>query len=368
MKVLFDHQIFSSQKYGGISRYFYNLNRELEKTRDISTSSVLTFSNNQYISHSEIFKHTKFFPSIDFKGKGKLMSSMNKILSKRRLTKKQFDVFHPTYYDPYFLKHIGSRPFVLTVHDMIHEKFGNMFSRFDNTSKYKKLLVEKASKIIAVSENTKKDLVEMFGTDESKVEVIYHAYNASVSIYDGYEFRMVLPEEYILFVGNRGGYKNFVRFIKGVSRLLLKNRHLCVVCVGGGGFTFQELKLFKILKVKYQVLQLNLNDSQLCEVYKKACLFCFPSIYEGFGIPILESFYNECPVICSNTSSLPEVAKNGAIYFDPYSESSIFMAANKVLESEFVRTKLVESGLSRLKNFSWEISAVKTKTIYEDVI
>ncbi len=159
LRVLFDHQMFSLQQYGGISRYFYNLSKELEKTGDVSISSMLTFSNNRYIEYSENFKHTKFVPGLDFRGKEKLISFLNKRLSNRRFVRKQFEVFHPTYYDPYFLKNIGNKPFVLTVHDMIHEKFGNLISRFDKTSKYKKLLAEKASKIIAVSENTKKDWV-----------------------------------------------------------------------------------------------------------------------------------------------------------------------------------------------------------------
>lgn len=366
MKVLYDHQIFTSQQYGGISRYFYELIKELDLINEMDIKTSLLFSNNHYIADAKIIKNIKFLPNKEFRGKQKLLSQFNKILSIYQLKKQKFDIFHPTYYNPYFLKNIGNRPFVITVHDMIHEKFPNEFSKRDKTSEQKSLLVNKASKIIAVSENTKRDLVEIFGTPESKIEIVYHG--GSMVDNNNVILDFDLPPKYILFVGGRAIYKNFNRFINSISNLLNEDKELSVVCVGGGKFKAEELKLFDLINIKNQLLQYNLDDEKLSLFYKKALLFVFPSLYEGFGIPILEAFSCKCPLVCSNTSSLPEVAENGAVYFNPYDRDSIYEAVKQVLENTEIRKLIVENGTKRIKQFSWKKTAVETKRIYQGLI
>ncbi len=189
MKILYDHQIFTSQKYGGISRYFYELVRELTDTQKVECEIPLLVSNNHYISDNKYVKYVDLLPNKQFRGKGRIFNYLNKPNTILKLKQQKFDVFHPTYYDPYFLTYLGKKPFVLTVHDMIHEKFSDMFLSTDKTTEQKRLLVEKATKIIAISQTTKKDLIELFGTDESKIEVVYHGNSmfpkANISI--GYE-------------------------------------------------------------------------------------------------------------------------------------------------------------------------------------
>ena len=366
MKILYDHQIFASQKYGGISRYFYELIREFDTMQDIETNIPLVVSNNHYISDQKYVQYVDFLPNKHFRGKQKLFDLLNKPNSILKLKQQTFDVFHPTYYDPYFLNYIGSKPFVLTVYDMIHEKFSEMFLPTDITSQNKRLLVEKASKIIAISESTKKDLMELFGTDESKIEVVYLGNSMFPKLDTNLSFE--IPKKYMLFVGSRGGYKNFERFIKSVSGILDHDKKLSVVCAGGGKFTKSEMQLFSDLEIGEQVLQYNLDDDSLAYFYKNTLAFIFPSLYEGFGIPVLESFACGCPLLCSNVSSLPEIAGDGACYFDPYSEESIKNAVLKVLEDNSLRDDLILKGTQRLKKFSWAQTAEQTKNIYEEVL
>lgn len=366
MKVFYDHQIFTFQKYGGISRYFFELMKFFKGTKSITIATPFIFSYNYYITDNKIIRHMKFLPRTEFRGKHRLISLFNKMSSMSKLKKQDCDIFHPTYYDPYFLKYIGNKPFVLTVHDMIHEKFREMFKRQDKTSEYKRLLVKKATMIIAVSENTKKDLIDLFGIDESKIEVVYHG-NSMLPKSD-LKINIDIPKNYILFVGLRDGYKNFNRFIRAVSSLLIKNKELFVVCAGGGKFRIDERALLEQLDISKQVVQYDVNDNILAYLYKNASVFVFPSLYEGFGIPVLEAFASNCPLVCSNTSSLPEIAGEGAIYFDPYSEDSIKNAIIKVLEDTNLRNNIVKAGGERLKNFSWEKTAIKTKRIYEKIM
>jgi glycosyltransferase involved in cell wall biosynthesis len=366
MRILYDHQIFTSQKYGGISRYFYELINKFSRTDGMDIKTPLIFSNNHYISDSEIVRHWQFFPNYEFKGKQRLMMPFNKMASIQQLKKQNFDLFHPTYYDPYFLNYIGNKPFVLTVYDMIHEKFSDLFSPNDPTTQNKRLLVEKASKIIAISESTKKDLMELFGTEESKIKVVY--LGNSMLLEHTATLTINIPDKYILFVGSRFGYKNFDRFFEAISHLLQKNKNLSLVCAGGGAFKSTDLIRFESLGILDQIHQYDLDDSTLSLLYKHAEVFVFPSLYEGFGIPILESFACNCPLACSNTSSLPEIAGNGAEYFDPYNAESIRKAVQNILENNNLRAQLIQNGTERLKEFSWEKTAIETKKVYEEVL
>jgi len=366
MKILYDHQIFSSQKYGGVSRYFYELIKKINIKNNVSILSPIIFSNNYYISDKKDVEHIRFLPNNNFKGKQKIILMVNKINMIINLMRQKYDIFHPTNYDSYFLSYISTKPFVITIHDMIHEKFADMYSIDNKTTKHKRILCEKASKIIAISNNTKKDLIELFSIEESKIEVIYHGNSLVLS--NDHEFKIKLPEKYILFVGSRNKYKNFTLFIKSVSLLLNEDLNLYVVCVGGGSFNNEELILFEELKIKNRIIQFDLEDNLLSQFYFRALMFIFPSLYEGFGMPILEAFSCECPLVCSNISSFPEIAVDGAIYFDPYDKESMYKAMKKVYNSENDRHRIIRNGKERLKYFSWEKTAEKTKKIYESII
>jgi glycosyltransferase involved in cell wall biosynthesis len=366
MKILNDHQIFISQKFGGISRYFYELAREFNDIQDIQSEIPLLVSNNYYISDKKLAKYFDFLSNKHFRGKNRIFNLLNKPNSILKLKKQNFDIFHPTYYDPYFLKSLGNKPFVLTVYDMIHEKFSEMFPSTDKTSEQKRLLVEKATKIIAISESTKKDLIELFGTDKSKIEVVY--LGNSLFSKSNNKIGFEIPKKYLLFVGSRGGYKNFTKFINSVSGILKQDKDLFIVCAGGGKFNTKENHFLLELGIIDQVVQYNFDDSSLAKFYKNALAFIFPSLYEGFGIPVLEAFACDCPLICSNTSSLPEIAGEGAYYFDPNKEVSIKNAVLQVLEDLDLRKSLVVKGQERLKDFSWKKTAEQTKKIYESVL
>jgi len=366
MKILYDHQIFTAQKYGGISRYFYELVHEFDTAHEVQCEIPLLVSNNHYLAEKKFANYIDLFPNKEFRGKQRIFNLLNKPYSILKLKQQNFDVFHPTYYDPYFLKYLGDKPFVLTVYDMIHEKFSEMFSSADKTSEHKRLLVEKASKIIVISQSTKKDLIELFGTDESKIEVVYLGNSMFPNSNTNLSFE--IPKKYLLFVGSRGGYKNFEKCIKSVARNLKQERELFVVCAGGGKFISAEMQLFSDLGIAKQVVQHSLDDENLAYFYKNALAFIFPSLYEGFGIPVLESFACGCPLLCSNVSSLPEIAQDGACYFDPYSKESIKNAVLKVLEDTELRKDLTNKGYQQLKKFSWAQTAEETKKIYQSVL
>lgn len=364
MKILFDHQIFSWQRYGGISRYFYEIMRNL--STQITIKNTTFFSDNHYIKNNSIIKHHSIIPQSDFEWKKQIYSKVNKLNSILSLKTLKYDILHPTYYDPYFLKFIDDKPYVLTVHDLIHEKYPILFSRDDITIKQKREVIFNATKIIAVSENTKKDIIDFYNLPSNKIEVIYHGFELKVNDKPNL-LNLKLPGRYVLFVGERTRYKNFDNFATALSIIMRKDKFLYIVCAGIP-FTIDEKNLLKNLKIIDRTLQYLVNDSELVFLYKNALAFIYPSLYEGFGIPILESFSNDCPVILSNASAFPEVADDSGVYFNPLDNDSIYEAISSVIYNEEVRKKLMEKGRKRLQQFSWELAAKKTEEVYKSIL
>lgn len=354
MKILYDHQMFSLQKYGGITRYFRDLIFGLPS--EYEGELPILFSENHYLSEIENFEIKKLSDVLPFRLKRLYYYHANTSLSNRVIKKNEFDLFHPTYYDPYFLKELN-RPFVLTVHDMTHEKYPDLFLAYDRASKNKRLLSKQASHIIAVSQNTKNDLIDLFDIDPNKITVVYH----------GYEQRFkptgALFENYLLFVGERKGYKNFWNFVEAVIPLLNKYSELKIICTGNS-FSKEESERLRRTKLTGRVIQKSVSDRELASLYKYASAFVYPSIYEGFGIPILEAFQNDCPVCLSMTSCFPEIAKEAAAYFDPTNKESILEAVGNVLENRSFADHLKLAGKVRLKDFSINRMVKKTCEVY----
>lgn len=368
LKILFDHQCFSNQEYGGVSRYFVELIKHLNLSKLAYTDLSLKYSNNQYLKEIINSETKKFFPGFKFKGRTYLLNTFNKFSSNKKLAQQNFDLFHPTYYDPYFLNKLLRKPFVLTVHDMIHELFPETINKWDYTAKHKKTLVKEAKKIICVSNNTKNDLIKIYNIDEKKIIVIYHANSLNYKRTENFEKSLNLPKKYLLFVGSRKYYKNFIFTINSIADLLLREKEMYFICAGGGNFTRKEHKVFKELKIESKIKQIPVDDNILGALYSNALAFIFPSLYEGFGIPILESFSCGCPVICSNISSLPEVAQDAAEYFDPYNKSSIKSAVEKIISDDLRREELKTLGFERLKFFNWERTALHTYKVYKQAL
>jgi len=385
MKILYDYQIFQFQRFGGISKYFIEIINELPAKAKYKISIQL-FENVHLKektllspSKTNLITRERYFSKYNFRGKWRLYDflhekfpqkfneyhSLNKDCSVFELKKQRFDIFHPTYYDPYFLEYIGNKPFVLTVHDMIHEKFAHLFTN-DLTAKptieNKKKTILAAAHIIAVSENTKKDIIEYYGIEASKISIVYH----SSSLIKNTKTTLQLPSQYILYIGTRYLYKNFTTFIRAIKNILIE-KSIKLLCVGAT-FNDEENALLEELGIIEYCVQLFVDDNELYQVYANALFFVFPSLYEGFGIPILEAFDAGCPALISNTSCFPEIAGDAAVYFNPYDAADIESAVRRLIENGEERKGLITNGKERIKAFSWKNSAKQTVEVYKKVL
>ena len=372
MKVLYDHQAFRLGRFSGIPRYFTELVLQYRKSDSVTPILPKFWTINQDYRNLNLLS-----PNITWNVRDTITSLSQKYFhqnpsrlmdfAERRtiglLKKGDFDVFHPTRFEPYFLKYIGKKPYVLTIHDLTYEIYPEYFPLNTKIRKDTKTIVENASRFIAITECTKHDFVNYYDVDPKLVDVVYHG-----SLFEKYQIPKLeigvasTKYPYLLFVGERGMHKNFYHFIEAVAPLLLENLH--VVCAGGGVFRRDEMDFLQSLGVSKYVHQETISDSKLIKLYQNAIAFVYPSLNEGFGLPILEAFSCGCPVLCSNTSCFPEVAGDVAIYFNPKSIGSIRDAVYRILDDGILRQSMREIGYKQLSRFSWDKCARETKNVY----
>ncbi len=292
----------------------------------------------------------------------------------RDLRKKKPDLFWaPT---SYIIPALAPRSLnvMITVHDIVaflfpegHNKKAVWLERLTL-----RRAVAKARHIFTVSRNTKTDLMKMFDVPEAKMSItpcaassIFKPLTTSSSDLETrnkVRAKYNLPPRFILAVGTLSPRKNFARLIRAYAHLLTKHRETHLVIVGPKGWNFDELERFeesdKVHFLGY------VDGEDMAALYSLAALFVFPSLYEGFGMPPLEAMACGCPVVTSNTSSLPEVAGNAAMLVDPYNVEEMAGAMDLVLTNRYVAHDLKEKGLERAGKFSWKESA---RNVLEEV-
>lgn len=355
MKICYDYQTFSDQKVGGISRYFKYLLDGLKAQGHQSELATL-FSDNIYLDEKD-------FPSTLSKLNFLIRTNKKKVKYNQRyanhaIKKGNYDIFHPTYFNPYYLKNCKS-PVVLTVHDMTYEALPQLFPLTDYTPLHKRLTMTKADKIIAISEQTKSDILTYTNIKEDVIEVIYHGIDQNASKYEPVRG---LPENYILFVGGRWCYKNFFLTVDAFQQINKIYPEIKLVLAGGGNLSYGDSEYIIRKGLQEQIVHFKPTDAQLNTMYKNALCFIYPSSYEGFGFPILEAFKNNCPTLLSNIKCFKEVAADAAYYFQNGNLEDLVCQLKKVITHRNPQLALQKD---RLALFSIEKCVNKTIKLYK---
>jgi glycosyltransferase involved in cell wall biosynthesis len=281
----------------------------------------------------------------------------------------------------YVLPPLISCKTVVTIHDILFESHPEYFPEV-----HRKLLkffipfsAKRANRIISVSEFTKKQIIKYYGIPEKKISVIHEgASNKFAPVSDKDLIASVLSKygvkkKYILFVGRIEPRKNIIGLLKAFEYIKKRgNKDLCLVIVGNQDRIFQENALFdKIKEMQIEsdiVFTGGVSENELPVLYNSAEVLVYPAFAEGFGLPVLEAMACGTPVITSNTTSLPEVVGEAAILVNPYSTEEIGQAIGKILDNDNLRQELIDRGLQRAENFSWEEAAKKTIEVYKEVL
>lgn len=354
MKVLFDHQLFY-QSHGGASKYFVMLINSMPRD---SWRTTALFSCNEYVKAKKLFKTYNYH----FKGQYRFFDAINRPYTNFCLRRGNFDVFHQTNFGTYCLKSLGRKPMVTTYHD---SNFSTDIDPHPDLVEQQRISLERADAIICVSNNTKQDMLKYFDVDENKAHVIYHG--IEIPELDSMDRERIFDFKYILYVGRRNVFKNFVRFITAFSLLSRKHPDVKVVCTSDS-FSKEEYLLFKELGIENKVVHKYADEETMCRLYRDAELFVFPSLYEGFGMPILEAWSCRCPIVVSHASCFPEIAADCALYFDPFDVDNIYEKMLTCLEDSEIRKQLVMKGCIRVKQFSWDKCASEHLKVYSSLL
>lgn len=354
MRILYDYPGFI-QHHGGVSRYHVELIRHLSKM-GVDCYLPLILSENVYLDEVNL-KHINPLPSWQSSFKQNVMKWIDQKLCLNSLLKGNYDIFHTTGLNPYFIGHTKGKVVIPTMYDLINEKFPEFADSAIIKVKRKKIL-DISTHVLAISQQTKNDLMYFYGLDDKQVSVVYLGGEQDVYITSA---KRLFEKPYVLFIGNRRRYKNFENFVRAFSQL---KHDVDLVCTGVS-FNQDEMNLFSELKLTNRVHQMFATTDQMNQLLAQAELFIYPSKAEGFGLPILEAYRCGCPCLISDILCFHEVAGDAAVYFDPLSPDAITEAMDLVLTDSVLSKKLRTDGFERLKKFSWENTAKNTLEIYK---
>lgn len=355
LNVFFGPEIWPLQSQGGISRY----NGELIK-------GVATINQNTFaFLPDNVNQFTDLIPD-----RCRILTNQTKTseLIKTALEKSGKEscnlIYHATYFGDAELKLWQRAGFktVITVHDLISEKFSEKKISIRPRINVKQKAIRLADHIICISQTTKIDLMEYYNVSENRISVVYHGSNLreleSEIKYQSEEGK------FLLYVGKRGSYKNFNFFLKAFAKSTLLKKGFKIIAFGGGNFSQSELELIRELGIQNNVLQLSGNDGELVQLYSTAFAFVYPSLYEGFGLPPIEAMKYGCPVLASNRGSIPEICNDAAIYFDPTSIDSMLSVMDKSLNELELLDQKRSLGYINAKKYTWQKTTQETADVY----
>lgn len=362
MRVLIDPQAFLVQRVGGVSRLFAELAKGLDHSDDVDLVLPFRYTRTEYLAR-------------DFPDRMRLIESDRRLLRARalgavnavtRLPTRPVDVVHSTYYWPEYLNRYRTKKRVATVLDMIPELMPELHEPGPNPHRRKRDFLEAADAIVCISETTRTDLLRCWGDFGKPVHVAYLGVDAR--FFAPTQPTVVLPKQYVLFVGMRSTYKNFSLLADAFAETAGANPDLHLVAVGGGPFDAEETEFFERHGLADRVHQMGVSDTDLPGVYAGAMCMVFASRYEGFGLPVLEAFAARCPVVIADTPCLVEVAGGLATVVSPDDPAELVSALKTLIEAGRPDTAGLDSARARAAEFTWERMAAETLGIYRQTL
>jgi glycosyltransferase involved in cell wall biosynthesis len=361
IRVLFDEQIFLLQEHGGISRYFTELIKAFVSNPNLGIDPIIS---SMSVRNEYLLNEIAFLPLKPVKSKLGAIFHIGKQVLLKRKTKDSPDLVHLTFYLPGFFNRFGQIPKAVTIHDMIPE-ITKSSSAFWNPHYAKKRNSKKADLLFSVSDSTTMDLMEVYGST-------FGAVTTYLGVSKDYQPDLPRlawqPRRYILFVGNRNGYKDFAVALNAFAKVSSKHTDLFLLLVGGGDTNRSEERQIKNLGLSSRVIQKTVAAKELPNVYSNALALVYTSRYEGFGLPLVEAMASGIPILASNTKINKEIARESATYFPVGNSTALSeLIENLYSESPSFQDK-IKSGLVLSKNFSWELCAERTAFHYRGLI
>lgn len=361
MRVAMDEQIFAIQRYGGISRLFFELAKQFTTSpgHGVDLQPVNAPIVNRYV-----LENPELASALQATEAQSSMRALATYFS-HRTNARGADIVHNTFYLPHGLAGASGAKRIVTVHDMIPELLPKTRRRLDLLT-MKRRYVHQADHIICVSAATRGDLVRLYPEISAPISIVHHGvdpvFTANVPKWPD------LPNEYVLFVGNRGQYKDADILMKAFAQFTVTIPGITLFFVGGGEFTAKEMKLASTLGIQKQISQRSLPDAEMSSAYGNALFSVFPSRFEGFGLPALESMACGTATILADATSLPEVGGDAALYFDSGDVADLAKKMITLTNDPQLRKSLEVAGINQAGKFSWANCAHHTAAVYKETL
>ena len=357
MKVLLNNSLFFYQKYGGVSRYSACIIEELFKKK-INIDVIAPIYKNNYLKNIKNLKlkgiYLPRYPNLQF------LRNINLKLINKYKKKFMGNIIHDLYY-PEKLNNNNKKK-ILTVHDTIHEKFSNLYS--DDHMKFRNEIIKNIDIFICVSNNTKENLKEYYKVSDDKIFVVSHGYNHLNNIdTNNLLIQNISNKPFILYVGGRFKYKNFKLLIEAYSKNKKIQDEFNIICYGGEKISEDEIDNFRKFGIEKNIIKIYGNDNILKQLYLYAKLLVSTSMYEGFGMTILEALSLKCPVLANNIKVFEEIYKDSINYYEFNTLDSLIYQLEEILINQkyTINKKTLNNVL--LEN-NWKNSVNKTIEIY----
>lgn len=335
--IAFDGIVFTLQRLGGVSVMFHELLARLPTNSYVLIGFQESFPPMVAVAHYRLQRP--------------------RLLERYRpaVIGQDVEIFHSTYYR---VPVANQCRVVTTVYDYIYERFASGMRRAVHSFQ-KNMAIARADRIICISESTRRDLIECSGSRYAdRIVVIYNGVSNEYSPILGVQ---VQPQ--VIVVGARAGYKNFISVVYALAGM----RDIKLVCVGGGAFTKDEIHLMeRHIKGRYRYAGY-VTNGELNREYNQSLCLVYPSLYEGFGIPIVEAMRAGCPVVAVNRSSIPEVAGDAAVLMEAGQPDEVREAIETVMVTQ-AREALVKRGRLQSLRFSWDETFKQTRGVYEGLL
>lgn len=360
MDICYTGDAFRNQSRGGVSRYFCEIATRIDDYDGANTFINAPIHFNLHLKDANFRRNNHYFPySTQRFGFNRRVTQISKRIEKARFHRQSFDLVHFTSLKNYEWGFKEEK--VVTIFDLIREKEDRTGEKFRLLAS----ILKEQKKVITISQSVKREILENFKILEDSVHVTYLGVSNNFS--EHYKSLTLLEGiPYILFVGQRRGYKNFNRLLEAFAMGNELRNNFMIIAAGGGSFSTQEKLLIEKLGLTRNVVQVTATESKLGELYRGASAFIFPSLAEGFGLPLIEAIYAGTRIACSDIPVFREIGLEVPNYFDPLSVHSIYLSLLKTLKSQQIEVAQFHE-MAQLSRFSWDKCALDTYCIYRKI-
>ncbi|MFL6088983.1 MAG: glycosyltransferase family 4 protein [Aeromicrobium sp.] len=358
--VMYDGESFFRHARSGIGRYFAELIAEFSADPELGVRPITPY---KWIASRHLAEHDSRFVEVPLPRN--IRYPVLRRLNARRLRRAEpADIVHHTFYQPEAFDLWPGRRHVTTVYDFIIERFPELLAPGDDHIARHTEVIHRADALICISDTTRADL-HRFHPDYDK-PVFTVPLGVGPSFFDPAPTKLpALPERYVLYVGNRTAHKNIDLLLEGYAEVAVRHPDVHLVLVGAPGPS--ESERIEELGIDQKTLRLRVSDAVLPWIYRKASVMMYGSLWEGFGLPVIEAMASGCPAVIEDIPALTEVGGDAALVFAPGDRATLVRHLESALTDDGEAERLRSAGLDRARLFTWRRTAELTSKVYEQI-